>query len=94
MGLLHRVLHQDCPKENAKVAEFVGVTGYNRIKGLQRNHEEQKVAYSFVNYGYGAKVLKQKLGDSAMNISQYNNHTTNIVKNVKRVGTTLAGSSH
>lgn len=90
MGLLHRVMHEDCPK----VAEFVGGTGYNRRKGLHRNHEEQKVAYSFVNYGYGAKVLKQKLGDSAMNISQYNNHTTNIVKNVKRVGTTLAGSSH
>ena len=52
---------------------------------VARSEDEVKVALSFVQYGYGMRVLREQIQDYRLSPTRYNNLITLIMKNTFRV---------
>lgn len=42
--------------------------------------EEKRVAISYLNFGYGVRILRDYIKDPSMNPTKYNNIVTTIMK--------------
>jgi len=55
-----------------------------RFKNPPRKDDEALIANSYVHYGYGLRVLREKLGDASTTANRYNNLITIIIRNTFR----------
>lgn len=51
---------------------------------VMRSNDEKRIALSFLNYGYGLKILREVIKDESITPTKYNNIITTIVKNTFR----------
>ena len=89
LSLLHNCLHQNCidSKQNGvRMSNDGGKICIDQCftPAVLRNNEEKKIAISFLNHGYGLKVLREVVEDQSLTPTKYNNIITTIMKNTFR----------
>ena len=86
---LHQHLSHQCSKDSASALKISSDSDQIVIDNcftpaVLRSNDEKRIAISFLNYGYGLKVLREVIKDEAISPTKYNNIITTIMKNTFR----------
>lgn len=89
---LHQFLTHHCSKEAASSAGVLKISSNSDqividncfTPAVLRSNDEKRIAISFLNYGYGLKILREVIKDESITPTKYNNIITTIMKNTFR----------